>query len=208
MAKVPERPPGVPADRIMPDPPPGTARAADIPLVRRDTGWLCELVDGTLVRRAGGAYESVMASALIAAVGEWNARGGRRRGWAFGPAGYFRLAPGRVRSGAVSFVARGQVPGDRLPPGAEWLETAPRFTAEIVHESHTPEELLDRRRDFFEAGTGLVWQVDPAAGTCEVFTGAERPTETVPADGTLNGRDVLPGLSVPLANVLGAVKLN
>src|SRR3954452_287699 len=63
---------GVPLDRIVFDPWPGTATEADLlRLVERDQR-LCELIDGTLVEKPVGAIESLIAMRL----------GGRLIAWA------------------------------------------------------------------------------------------------------------------------------
>jgi hypothetical protein len=54
----------VPLERIIFDPPPGTATEADL-LDKLEDDQLCELVDGTLVEKALGLFESVLAALLI-----------------------------------------------------------------------------------------------------------------------------------------------
>ena len=51
---------GIPADRVHADPPPGTATICDW-IAAVDHGDVCELVDGTLVDRPMGFYESLLA---------------------------------------------------------------------------------------------------------------------------------------------------
>src|SRR5690349_13836635 len=56
---------GVPPDRVRFHPAPGTATKADV-LTRPDGAKrLCELVDGVLVEKTMGAYESLLAGILI-----------------------------------------------------------------------------------------------------------------------------------------------
>ncbi len=55
----------VPLERIIVDPPPGTATEADLlRLVERDKR-LCELIDGTLVEKPMGFWEGQIAARLI-----------------------------------------------------------------------------------------------------------------------------------------------
>src|ERR1700727_356976 len=55
----------VPLERIIVDPPPGTATEADLlRLVERDKR-LCELIDGTLVEKPMGFWEGQIAAQLI-----------------------------------------------------------------------------------------------------------------------------------------------
>ena len=99
---------------------------------------------------------------------------------------------------------------------AEFPDLYPKLAVELLSPSNRPGEMRRKRRDFFEAGTRLIWEIDPAAGTCAVYTAATfaadgpdaEPDEVIRAGGLLDGRDVLPGVSVPLDEVLAAVNLD
>ena len=56
---------GIPLERILIVPPPGTATVDDVERIRNATGRICELVDGTLVEKAVGYFESRLAAVLI-----------------------------------------------------------------------------------------------------------------------------------------------
>jgi len=60
--------------------------------------------------------------------------------------------------------------------------------------------MKNKRDDYFEWGTRLVWQLDPAAQTMEVFTASEE-SSIVGILGSLNGGDVLSGFSLPMAKL-------
>ena len=51
----------VPADRILTQPVPGTATFEDVVRANDRDGRLCELIDGTLVEKAMGWQESLLA---------------------------------------------------------------------------------------------------------------------------------------------------
>ncbi len=55
---------GVPAERVLVRPAPGTATEKDVIRLRDRTGRLCELVDGVLVEKTVGLYESRVAIVL------------------------------------------------------------------------------------------------------------------------------------------------
>src|SRR5688572_3541181 len=62
---------GIPLERIILDPPPGTATEADLlRLVERDKR-LCELIDGTLVEKPVGMFESRIATNLMIQLGAY-----------------------------------------------------------------------------------------------------------------------------------------
>ena len=55
----------VPLARVIADPPPGTATERDVAEIEAHDHRLCELVDGTLVEKAVGLRESMIAAILI-----------------------------------------------------------------------------------------------------------------------------------------------
>ena len=76
----------MPAGRIRTDPPPGTATEQDVIDIEARESRLCELVDGVLVEKTVGYYESYLAGTrlivLIGAFVEQHRLGvRRRRGW-------------------------------------------------------------------------------------------------------------------------------
>ena len=56
---------GIPADRVLLDPPPGTATEKDVLAVERREGRICELVDGVLVEKTMGLEESCLVGWLM-----------------------------------------------------------------------------------------------------------------------------------------------
>ena len=200
----------IPAWRVPSDPPPGTATVADLDRLTRETGRVYEIVDGTLIAKAAGWYEDLHATRLACLLREQTR--GRRLGWVCGGRGLLTLPNGGVRAADVTFVGKHQVPGGVFPGpstgGPAYPELYPDLAVEVLSPSNTPGEMRRKREDFFAAGTRLVWQIDPEAGTCEVYTRPDEPDATVRADGTLDGGDVLPGVSIPLFDVLAAVELS
>jgi len=58
----------------------------------------------------------------------------------------------------------------------------------------------EKLRDYFQAGTRLVWYVDPQTKTTAIYTAVDQVT-AIPVEGTLTGEPVLPGFSIPLKDV-------
>src|SRR5207245_6896701 len=101
------------APRIRYDPPPGTATEQDVIALETRENRLFELVDGVLVEKAMGFYESFLAMRLVQfllAFVEQHALG-----IVAGEAGMLRLAPGRVRIPDVSFISWDRLPQRRIP---------------------------------------------------------------------------------------------
>jgi Uma2 family endonuclease len=188
---------GISPHRILLHPAPGTATEQHVRELLERRAPLCELVGGVLVEKAMGFRESLLALALAeflrAFVREHNL------GLVTGEAGLLRLAPGLVRGPDVAFISWARIPGGRVPR-EPIPELAPDLAVEVLSESNTPGEMLRKRRDYFAAGTRLVWQIDLDARTAEVFTAPTNPT-VVSESECLEGGDVLPGLSLPLAQL-------
>lgn len=181
----------IPPERIRMRPPPGTATEDDVLAVHASEKRLCELVDGVLVEKPTGYDESRLAAELIYALVDFLRR--HNLGTAAGADGMMRLLSGLVRIPDVSFVSWEHLPESygAIPP------VAPDLAVEVLSESNTPREMERKLREYFEAGTQLVWHVDPKSRTVAVYTS---PDQLIVLDEsqTLDGGTVLPGLEIPL----------
>jgi Uma2 family endonuclease len=184
----------VPLERIWLSPLPGTATEQDVLHANDHLDRLCELVDGVLVEKAMGYRESLIASELLHFLKLFVKP--RRLGLVSGADDMMRLTTGLVRIPDVSFVSWEQIPERRVPtepiPGIY-----PTLAVEVVSRSNRPRELARKRREYFAAGTRLVWQFDPETRTAEVFTGPDQSVK-LNETGTLDGGDVLPGFTLSL----------
>lgn len=187
---------GISADRVRFRPAPGMATEADVIATQDREGRTCELIDGVLVEKAMGIRESILAAALILALGEFVKR--HNLGFVTAPDGLMRLAPRLVRAPDVSFVSWDRFPDRRLP--AEPIpDVAPDLAAEILSPRNTYGEVTRKRREYFEAGVRLAWLVDPDMRTVEVCTAVDQST-VLRQHETLTGGEVLPGFALPLAD--------
>jgi Uma2 family endonuclease len=155
---------------------------------------LYELVDGILVEKTMGAYESYVASELARLLKNFVKP--RKLGAILGEAGLLRLAPGLVRIPYVAFLSMEKFPGERFPKG-KILSAAPDLAVEVLSESNTKKEMAEKLNDYFTAGARLVWYVDADKRQVEVFTSATH-TRIVREDELLDGGDVLPGFELNL----------
>ena len=185
----------VPPERILWDPLPGTATEADV--IRHVDGEdkrLVELVDGTLVEKPMGQYEARVGGMLYRLLDEYAES--HDLGVCYPADATLRVLPRQVRLPDVSFVSWPKLPNRELP--AESVAAlVPDLAVEVLSASNTRREMERKRRDYFAAGVRLVWQIDPDTQTAEVYTAPDVLT-AVPADGTLDGGDVLPGFTLPL----------
>ena len=186
-----------PPDRVRLHPAPGTATKQDVLDVDRAEGKLCELIDGVLVEKAVGFKESFIASYLIQLLGPF-ARGADL-GIVLGADGTVELFPGQVRIPDVAFYAWDKLPGRKLPDDPI-PEVVPDLAIEVLSRTNSRGEMFAKLKDYFFAGVRLVWYVDPAAGTVDVYTAPDKVTTLTAAD-ALTGGDVLPGFAVPVADL-------
>jgi Uma2 family endonuclease len=187
----------VPLDRIWMHPAPGTATEADVIAADTHHDRLCELVEGTLVEKAMGFRESLLACALIEFLRAFVVP--RNLGMVTGADGTVRLIPGLVRMPDVAFISWDRLPGRRVPR-EPMPDLAPDLAVEVLSESNTRREMARKRREYFEAGTRLVWEIDPERRTVAVYTSPDATT-LLDASATLDGGAVLPGFSIRVADL-------
>lgn len=109
----------------------------------------------------------------------------------------FKLAsdPDTVRAPDVAFIRRDRLPD---PPPAGFAELAPDLVVEVLSPNDRPGEVLAKVADWLNAGSVLVWVVDPARRSARVYR-ADGSEVLVPEDGVLDGEGILPGFACPLA---------
>ncbi len=90
---------------------------------------------------------------------------------------------------------------EKFPQGKVATEPIPSLTpdlaVEILSVSNTAGEIRRKLKEYFLAGTSVVWLVDPIKRTVRVYT-APDASETLEATDTLKGGSLLLGFSLPL----------
>ena len=187
----------VPGDRIRLSPTPGTATETDLIHAYEKEKRLCELIDGTLVEKTMGAIESYLAMVLV----EYLSRFVRENdlGILLGEAGMLRFSPKRIYLPDISFISWAQNPMRELQK-QPIADLHPDLAVEVLSPSNSRREMKNKRDDYFGWGTRLVWELDPVSQTMEVFTSPDE-FSVVGMTGMLEGGDVLPGFSLPMAKL-------
>jgi Uma2 family endonuclease len=85
-----------------------------------------------------------------------------------------------------------------LPKGHGQL--APDLVVEVLAPDASPRQVLDKVGEYLAAGTPLIWVIEPKSETAAVYRSLTDVAH-VPADGTLDGGEVLPGFQMPLADL-------
>lgn len=106
--------------------------------------------------------------------------------------------PERVRAPDVALIASQRLPEGRLPEG--FLVGAPDLAVEVLSPTDNPLDVQQKIRDYLDAGARLVWVVAPRAKTVTVYR-ADGSARLLREHEAVDGEDVLPGLSIPLAEV-------
>jgi Uma2 family endonuclease len=202
MANVVERLGNVPLNRIRSKPAPGTATEHDLIVLAEKHGILCELIDGVLVEKPMGYYESRIAARLIYSLEDYLER--NPIGITAGESGPMQTLPGQVRMPDVSFVLSSRLSVETLKT-QKVLLIAPDLAIEVISETNTKKEMARKLREYFEAGVQIVWYLDPETESAQIFRSPDI-FETIAGDQELTGGDLLPGFAVKLSEVFAKAK--
>jgi Uma2 family endonuclease len=77
----------------------------------------------------------------------------------------------------------------------------PDLAVEVLSPSDRPRQVLDRIGEYLEAGVRLVWVIDPVERNATVYRSLT-DVMTVDETGVLDGEDVVPGFTCPVAAIL------
>ncbi|MEO8394240.1 MAG: Uma2 family endonuclease [Chloroflexota bacterium] len=101
-----------------------------------------------------------------------------------------------VRAADLGFVAAGCLP-DGLPSGH--IPFAPDFAVEVVSPSDRADQIEKKVTEYLQYGTRLLWVVYPATKTVVAYTSTSM--RRFEMGETLDGGDVLPGLTLAVADI-------
>jgi Uma2 family endonuclease len=187
----------IPLERVRFRPAPGTATEDDLIELDRRGDSLFELVDGTVVDTAVGFQESLVTGQMSFSIISY--LHGYDRGICVGGNCLIRFAPGLVRCPSVAFLSWDKFPNHQIP-NDPITDIVPDLIAETLRDGNTPAEMTRKVGEYFEAGVRLVWLIDPNTRSARIYSASDRCV-LIGVDQSLDGRDVLPGFSVPLADL-------
>lgn len=164
-----------------------------------------ELVEGVLVKMppTGGGYGDVAQDLGWALRGWVKPRAlGRvvaaETGFIISPPGQ----PDSVLAPDTAFVLAERLPARDTPEWDGFWRLAPELVAEVASPSQTSQEIAAKARVWLNAGVLLVWIIWPARRQVDVWQpGSDQPVATLNLGDALDGLDVLPGFSYPLAEL-------
>ncbi len=173
-----------------------------------DAAWQFELVEGRLLRMAPTGLEHLdVTRKLYRALDRYV--DAQDLGIVTLPDTGFRLTrPGEadtVLSPDIAYVSTArvrQLPAPGTPERKKFLPVAPDLAVEVASPDQHHPEMADKARLYLASGVRLVWLVWPSNREVDVWRpGADQPTATLGAPDTLDGLDLLPGFSHPVADL-------
>jgi Uma2 family endonuclease len=188
---------GIALDRVRMRPLPGTATISDL-----ENTKYCELVDGTLIEKATGLHESLLAGCILGWMHPFLKS--RKLGFVVGTGGTMEILPGLVRVPDVAFVSWARTPNGQIPH--EDVPTiVPDLVVEIIKRGNTGREMTRKRREYITAGVQRVWMVDRFNRTVSVYS-SETECRTLTESDTLDGEDILPGFKLSIRDIFGELE--
>jgi len=121
----------------------------------------------------------------------------RRLGVVLGAETGFKITqdPDTVRAPDVAFIRADRI-GEKLPKG--YFPGAPDLAVEVLSPDDRAGEVFEKVQNWLDAGCTAVWVVDPKSQTVTVYDAA-RNAVVLKATQTIDGGDLLPGFSSPVA---------
>lgn len=158
----------------------------------------CELIHGEVVEvTPGGGSHSRLGITLASRILVFTEA--RELGTVFGADTGFLLKrdPDTVRCPDVAFVATGRLDGI---DETRFLPFAPDLAVEVVSPSDRFREVEAKAAMWLSFGSRLVWVVEPDLRKVFIYR-KDSPREELTETDDLTCEDLLPGLTIPLANI-------
>lgn len=171
-----------------------------------DEGWQHELVDGVLVKMPPPGFEhGQIVGDLISELGHYVKS--HHLGKVLGAETGFLLSragePDTVLAPDIAFVRAERVPPRNAPDIAKYQRLAPDLVVEVASPDQYKPEMAAKARLYLASGVRLVWHICPAARTVDVWRpGSDAPIASLTTADALDGLDVVPGFTYPLADLL------
>ena len=165
-----------------------------------------ELVAGRIIHQVASGFDPSQIAFEIAVDLRRHARG-RGEAYAFADGIGYALQP-PLSSGRQSFSPDASFHSGPRPTNAmRFIEGTPIFAVEVRNENdygpRAEAEMLLKRADYFEAGTIVVWDVDPEARTVAAFVAGDpaTPSTTYRPGDTADAEPALPGWRLVVADI-------
>ncbi len=164
-----------------------------------DDGQHYEIVNGELIDMGNsGALHGYICSLLLSALMSYVLP--KKLGVILDSSTAFKMKNGNKRSPDISFFAKERLQGmTELPSG--FLEGAPDLAVEVLSPGNTVEEIDEKIAEYFENCARLVWVISPIQHYILVYRCAQEPDRLLKSVDFLDGEDVVPGFTLPVADL-------
>ena len=163
-------------------------------------GPIYELVDGELVEVNVSKESSRVAGRAIYYLTRYSET--VQPGWVFGiDAGFVCFAddPGRLRKPDAAYISLARLPADKYEPDG-YCETVPDLVVEVVSPNDIARAVAEKRDEWLATDVHTIWILEPDRQTVHVHHRNGGYAFLRAAD-TLTAPDLLPGFSVPVADL-------
>ena len=169
-----------------------------------DDGWAYELVQGVLVRMPLSGFGASSIGLLLGAeLTVYVKKQGLGR--VTGEQGGYRLDPAHPRDTELgpdyAFVRADRLPPRTSPEYMKALQLAPDLAIEVVSENQYAPGMAAKAKTYLSFGTRLVWVVWPRYERVDVWRPGDETPTALGVDDTLDGEDVVPGFTYPIADL-------
>lgn len=106
--------------------------------------------------------------------------------------------PDTVRAPDIAFVKQEHIPATGVPK--KYWPGPPDLAVEVISPSDTLIEVEEKVHDWLEAGTAMVWVVNPRRRTVTVYRTPHQAAILTAAD-ELDGQDVVPGFRIQVSEI-------
>jgi Uma2 family endonuclease len=174
---------------------------ADDLLTLPDDGWQYEVVEGVLIRMAGsGDLATTIAATIIIVLGAFVRS--RHLGRVTSSDGVYKFSG--AETGLLPDVGFGRAAlfpmiTDRDKP----IPFAPELAVEVASPAQSADDMAAKTRLYLAGGTRLVWVVWPHTQRVDVWRAgnSQAPAARLGARDILDGEDVVPGFTHPVADI-------
>ena len=152
-----------------------------------------EFIGGEIVELVSNNYSSLIAGNIIGEVKAFCK--GKGLGYVTVPDGGYMVSGERYIPD-MGFISKRRQP---KPSHETYNSNAPDLAVEVVSPTDGAKDILDKVANYLAAGT-QVWVIFPTEQQIKVYKPGQ-PVKTIDIEGTLDGGDVLPGLSIKASDV-------
>ncbi len=157
---------------------------------------ILELIDGEIVEKMPSFSPSKTSMRIGRFIG--NFVDDKDLGYVTGEAGgYVMPVSGNVYNPDVGYISKARLSEE---PERE-APLPPDLAVEVKSPTDSKRAMRRKAEKYLENGTQIVWLVFPDEREIEVYSLSDEDVRTVGIDGILDGASVLPGFTLPVANI-------